>query len=63
MVDIVDSVTAIADCVIDVDDVVLDIVDVADSMARHTRSKNEQINLIMLEFALFFSNRRYQNLH
>ena len=57
VVDIVDSATVVIDCVVGVVDFdfvfVFDVVDsmiVANCMVRHPRSKNEQINLIMLEF-------------
>ena len=52
---VVDSMTVVIDCVGVVVDFVFDIVDSlvdADCMARHPRSKNEQINLIMQEFTL-----------
>ena len=48
---VVDSMTVVIDCVVVLADFVLDIVDsLVDTMARHPRSKNEQINLIMQEF-------------
>ena len=54
---IVDSMTVVINCVVVVVDFdfALDVVDsmvVVDCMARHPRSKNEQINLIMQEFTL-----------
>ena len=55
VVDIVDSATVLIDCVVGVVDFVFDVVDsmiVANCMVRHPRSKNEQINLIMLEFTI-----------
>ena len=55
VVDIVDSATVVIDCVVGVVDFVFGVVDsmiVANCMVRHPRSKNEQINLIMLEFTL-----------
>ena len=47
---IVESVIVVIDCVVVVVDFVFDVVDsmaVVDCIARHPRSKNEQINLIM----------------
>ena len=47
---VVDSMTVVIDCVVVVVDFLFDIVDSMldlDCMARHPRSKNEQINLIM----------------
>ena len=55
VVDIVDSVTVVIDCVVVVVDFLFNIVDSmveADCMAKHPRSKNKQINLIMEEFTL-----------
>ena len=57
VVDIVDSATVVIDCVVGVVDFdfvfgVVDSMIVANCMVRHPRSKNEQINLIMLEFTL-----------
>ena len=45
---VVDSMTVFIDCVVVVVDFLFDIVDsLVDCMARHPRSKNEQINLII----------------
>ena len=52
---VVDSMTVVIDCVVVVVDFLFNIVDSmveADCMAKHPRSKNKQINLIMEEFTL-----------